>query len=277
MVSLRGVLACCALVLGVRGGADASRWPQPVLGAAPPVALGEAPPGDVEVLFTFDDGPKPATTPAILDILAEHKIRAVFFLVGRQVLLTTKDAPELLDRIVREGHILANHTMWHSDLCKVDPEDAVVDLDLGREVIERATALRLSWFRAPFGVRCALLDELLAERGLSHFHWDLDPQEWKVGVARAVKYVTRHLARATGRNVLLMHDIKQTTVLALPKILQWIDEENAKRAKAHRPRIRILQATDVAQERISPAVRAWLADALDGARALPRAIASVLP
>src|SRR5689334_9363148 len=116
MVSRRGVLASCALMLGLRGGADASRWPQPV--------LGEGPPGDVEVLLTFDDGPKPATTPAILDILAAHKIRAVFFLVGKQVLLTTQDAPGLLDRIVREGHVLANHTMWHTDLCKDDPEDA---------------------------------------------------------------------------------------------------------------------------------------------------------
>ena len=286
VVSLRGVLASCALVLGLRDGADAGRWPQPVLGAAPQAALSEGELGreDVEVLFTFDDGPMASTTPQILDILAQRGIRAVFFLVGKQVVRTSQDAPELLDRIVREGHILANHTMWHSDLCKDPLEAAVADLDDGREVIERAAAMRVAWFRAPFGVRCEQLDELLAARGLTHFHWDLDPQEWRHGnVARTVKDVTAHLARATGRNVLLMHDIKLVTVVALPKILQWIDDENARRAKPAKPgkpgkpRIRVLQAPDVAVERIPPEIWAWLGEALEGARALPGAIAGVLP
>jgi chitooligosaccharide deacetylase len=278
VVSLRGVLATCALVLGLRGGADAGRWPQPVLGTAPQAALGELAQQDVEVLFTFDDGPSASTTPELLDILAQHQIRAVFFLVGKQVLRMSQDAPELLDRIVREGHILANHTMWHSDLCKDPTEEAIIDLDVGRQVIERTAAMRLAWFRAPFGVRCEQLDELLAERGLTHFHWDLDPQEWRHGsVARTVKYVTDRLARATGRNVLLMHDIKPVTVVALPKILQWIADENARRAETGKPRIRVLQAPDVAVERIPPDVRDVLDEALDGARALPRLIASVLP
>ncbi len=270
MVGIRGLLACSALVLGLYAGADAEVWPQP--------ALGETAGEDIEVLFTFDDGPKVDTTPAILDILAEHKIRAVFFLVGKQVVSRHEQVPEILDRIVREGHIVANHTMWHSDLCKDTEEEAVVDLDLGRAVIEEALGLQLDWFRAPYGVRCEQLEAMLAERNLSHFHWDLDPQEWKHGnVKQTVQDVTRVLARATGRNVLLMHDIKLVTVVALPKILQWIDEENAKRAKARRPQIKILQAPDLALERIPPAFLEWLADVVAGARTLPKAVASVLP
>jgi peptidoglycan-N-acetylglucosamine deacetylase len=270
VVRLRGLLACCALVIGLSGGAGAGRWPQPV--------LGEAAGSDLEVLFTFDDGPNAATTPAILDILAQHGIRAVFFLIGKQVLSKNPEVPAILERTVREGHILANHTMWHTDLCEDPEEVAVVDIDLGREVIERATAMRLGWFRAPFGVRCSQLDALLEERNLFHFHWDLDPQEWKHGnVARAVKYVTDHMSHATGRTVLLMHDTKQATVIALPKILQWMDEENARRAKAHQPRITILQAPDLAVERLPPAILAWLAEVVAGARTLPKAIASVLP
>ena len=280
MVSLRGALATCALVLGLRGGADAGRWPQPALGTGPQAALseGELARQDVEVLFTFDDGPMASTTPYVLDILAQRGIHAVFFLVGKQVVRTSREGPELIDRIVREGHILANHTMWHTDLCKDSADTAVAELDIGREVIEGAARMRLAWFRAPFGVRCEQLDELLAARHLTHFHWDLDPQEWRHGnVARTVKYVTDRLARAQGRNVLLMHDIKLVTVLALPKILQWIDDENARRAQTGKPRIRVLQAPDVAMEQIPPAVREVLGEAWDGARALPRRIASVLP
>jgi peptidoglycan/xylan/chitin deacetylase (PgdA/CDA1 family) len=270
MVRLRGLLACCALTVALRGGADAGRWPQPV--------LGETPSPDLEVLFTFDDGPKPGTTTAVLDILAQHKIRAVFFLVGQQVLSQNPEVPVILERIVRDGHIIANHTMGHTDLCKGTDEEAVADLDGGREVLEHATGMRLSWFRAPFGVRCDRLDAMLAERNLSHFHWDLDPQEWKHGsVDKTVKSVTGELARASGRNVLLLHDIKQVTVAALPKILEWMAEEDQRRAKERRPRIKILQAPDIAVERVSPAVLAWLADVIAGARTLPKAIASVLP
>jgi peptidoglycan/xylan/chitin deacetylase (PgdA/CDA1 family) len=257
-------------VLGLRAGADAKQWPQPT--------LGEPAGGDIEVLFTFDDGPKVETTPAILDILAEHKIRAVFFLVGKQVVSRHEQVPEILDRIVREGHIVANHTMWHSDLCKDTEEEAIVDLDLGRAVIEQALGMQVDWFRAPYGVRCDQLEEMLAERNLSHFHWDLDPQEWRHGdVARTVKYVTGELSRAGGRAVLLLHDIKPVTVKALPEILQWIDDENAKRQKSRKRKIRILSAPALAIERLPPKWVAWFGEATAGIRELPKAIASVVP
>lgn len=287
---LRGLLVCSALALGLRGGAEAKtakaakvketpeekaakapkRWPQP--------ALGDTETPDIEVLFTFDDGPNPATTPQVLDILAQRKIRAVFFLIGKQVESKHKDTRAILDRIVNDGHILANHTMFHTDLCRTPTDDAIADLDGGREVIERATSMKIEWFRAPFGVRCDRLDAMLAERRISHFHWDLDPQEWRHGnVDRTVRYVTGQLSRASGRNVLLMHDIKQVTVRALPKIFEWMDAENAKRAKSRKRKIKVLQAPDLAVERLPPALVSLLEEAAAGVRELPRAVASVLP
>lgn len=271
-MTLRGLLLCAVLALGLRG-ADAATWPQP--------ALGESKIRDVELLFTFDDGPNLSTTPLVLDILAQHKIRAVFFLVGEMVEGKEKDAAairSLLDRIVDEGHILANHTMTHQDLCDVEDDVAIRELDGGRAAIEAASRMKLAWFRTPFGVRCDRLDAMLAERHLSHFHWDLDPQEWRHGnVKRTIKYVTTELARASGRNVLLMHDIKQVTVRALPEILTWLDEENAKRTKLRKRKIRVLQAPDVAVELLRPDVVTWLADATTELRALPSAIANLLP
>lgn len=271
MVRPRGILACCALAFALRGGADAKGWPQPALGDDPEAQ-------DIEVLFTFDDGPHPVTTPQVLDLLAQRKIRAVFFLIGKQVARGHKDVNAILTRIVDEGHILANHTMAHTDLCKAEEDAAVADLDGGREVIERATAMKIHWFRAPFGVRCDRLEAMLAERRISHFHWDLDPQEWRHGnVDRTVRYVTSRLSRASGRNVLLMHDIKQVTVRALPKIFEWMDEENAKRAKSRKRKIKVLQAPDLAVEQLPPALMAWLAEAAAGVREVPKTIASVLP
>jgi peptidoglycan/xylan/chitin deacetylase (PgdA/CDA1 family) len=252
------------------GTAAAKGWPTP--------AAGESASGGPEVLFTFDDGPNPRTTPFVLDILAKHRIHAVFFLVGEMAGSKSPKVRAIIHRILQDGHVIATHTMTHKDLCRVSEQAAVRDLDDGKATVEAAAGVPTAWFRTPYGARCARVERLLAERHLSHFHWDLDPQEWKYGdVARTVKYVTGELGRMSGRNVLLMHDIKQATVKALPEILHWLDDENARRAKSHKKPIRIVEAPALAVEQLPRGLVAWLADATAGPRAIPAAIASVLP
>lgn len=248
----------------------ANGWPTP--------AAGESASGDIEVVFTFDDGPSPTTTPQVLDILKQHDIKAIFFLVGEMVASANKKVPPIVERIKREGHIIANHTQTHLDLCRVKEPKAIADLDDGKATIERVTGIQVAWFRAPFGVRCDRVDAMLAERKISHFHWDLDPQEWRHGnVDKTVSYVTGELARGHGRNVLLLHDIKPVTVKALPRILEWIDEENARRAKSRKRKIRIVPAPQLAAEQLPKGLIAWLEEATAGTRQLPTALASVLP
>jgi peptidoglycan-N-acetylglucosamine deacetylase len=250
--------------------AAAKGWPTP--------AAGDSASGGPEVLFTFDDGPNPKTTPLVLDTLAKRRIHAVFFLVGEMAENRNPKVAAVIRRILREGHVIATHTMKHKDLCRVREDDAVRDLDDGKAIIEQVAGVPTAWFRAPFGVRCERVERMLAERHLAHFHWDLDPQEWKHGnPSRTVKYVTGELGRSYGRNVLLLHDIKQAAVKALPQILDWIDAENARRAKSRKKPIRIVQAPALAIEQLPKGLGPWLRDATAGARALPEAIASVLP
>jgi peptidoglycan/xylan/chitin deacetylase (PgdA/CDA1 family) len=258
------------IALGIGDDAAGKGWPTP--------AAGESASGGPEVLFTFDDGPNPKTTPLVLDTLAKHHIHAVFFLVGEMVENPNPKVSALVHRMLREGHVVATHTMTHKDLCRVPEAAGARDLDDGKAIVEQVAGVPTAWFRAPFGTRCDRLERLLAERHLQHFHWDLDPQEWKHGsAARTVKYVTGELGRAYGRNVLLMHDIKQATTKALPQILDWIDAENARRAKSRKKPIRIVQAPQLAIERLPKGLGRWLREATAGARALPDAIASVLP
>lgn len=245
-------------------------WPVP--------AAGPTMSGDPELIFTFDDGPNPKTTPAVLDALAKHHIHAVFFMVGEMA--AGKEAPPIIERILREGHIIGNHTMSHQDLCRLkDEERAAREIDQGKATIEAATGgFKLGWFRTPYGARCQRVDSMLAERGLTHFHWDLDPQEWKHNNAKkAFDYVTKQLGKMTGRNVLLMHDIKKATVEALPQILDWIDQENEARRLAHKRRIRIIQSYELAQERLPEGELDWLHDATPDATGWARVLASVLP
>jgi peptidoglycan/xylan/chitin deacetylase (PgdA/CDA1 family) len=248
---------------------DARGWPSP--------AAGPTMTGDPELIFTFDDGPNHKTTPAVLDALAKHHIKAVFFMVGENVV--KKESPPIIQRILREGHVIANHTMFHGDLCRIkDDAKAAAEIDDGKNAIEKAAGMHVYWFRAPYGARCDRLDAMLAERGITHFHWDLDPQEWKHGSSKkAFEYVTTQLGRMKGRNVLLMHDIKKATVESLPQILDWLDAENARRKELRLRRIRIINAPELALEWLPDGLAAWIRAAAPGKDTLAHAVASVLP
>ena len=250
--------------------AFAKGWPTP--------AAGPTRSGDPELVLTFDDGPNPETTPRVLDALAKHHVKATFFLVGDR-LDNRKKVEPIVQRILAEGHVIGNHTMTHEDLCKkkLSDEDAAAEIDKGLARIEEVSGRRPFWFRTPYGSRCARIERLLAERHIQHFHWDLDPQEWKHNNAdKAFAYVTKQLARSSSRNVLLMHDIKEATAVALPRILDWIDEENARREVAHKRRIRIIDAPELAAEQLSPELETWVQELLPG-HDLGARIATALP
>lgn len=232
-------------------------WPAP--------AAGLSASGNPEVIFTFDDGPNPATTGKVLDVLKQHRIQAVFFLVGwrfqRGDLTKTR---ALLGRILDEGHIVANHTINHPQLCGLPPEQLDHEIDGAREILERETEMPVSWFRTPYGAHCLPLVGALARQGLGHFHWDIDPQEWTGKSSKSTAaYVIRQLARLEGRAVLLMHDTKPATVAALPQILVWLESENARRAALGRRPIRVMSGSELAAEQIKPT--------LDWVRAAARA------
>jgi peptidoglycan/xylan/chitin deacetylase (PgdA/CDA1 family) len=260
-----------AVVAGLVAPASAKVWPSP--------AAGPSASGDPEIIFTFDDGPNPTLTPKVLDILAKRHIKAVFFLIGENVEAKNKNVPKILRRMLAEGHVLANHTWSHKDLCRVKEDKGASEIDGGHDAIVKVTGIDPAWFRAPFGSRCDRIEALLDERGLAHTHWDLDPQEWRPGTPKekVVAYVTGALARAKGRNVLLMHDIHDVTVKALPEILDWIDAENARRKESGKKPIRIVQAPDLARESLSPGLEAWAKDTLGRIGDLRKDVARLLP
>jgi len=260
---LRSTAIAVLAALVAAAPARAGNWSTP--------AAGGSASGDPEVLLTFDDGPNPRTTGKVLDILAARQISAVFFLTGRRFENPAALQPRaLVKRMLREGHVIANHTMTHMQLCAGEPELAAREIDQARSILEAEAGMPVPWFRAPYGAWCPRLVDMIGARGLTHIYWDIDPQEWRTGSAKATeKRVTWALRRLEGRAIILLHDTKSATVKALPKILDWIDAENAKRVKAGRRPIRILGAPDYALELIGP-------DAISEARALADDALSVL-
>lgn len=267
--SLAAVTAAWALVVAAPAHAG---WKTP--------AGGPSASGDPEVVLTFDDGPGLRPTTAVLDTLAARDIQAVFFLVGRWFERGGADrARATLARMLREGHVIASHSMTHPNLCRGDEAAAAAEIDDARRVLEREARMPVPWFRAPFGAHCARLPRLLDARGITHWYWDIDPQEWKTGSAKLTEQrVIAKLKRLTGRAVVLLHDTKAATARALPKILDWIDAENARRLAAGKRPIRIVDAPQLARERLGEARLAEArALAEDAATALATGLASALP
>jgi peptidoglycan-N-acetylglucosamine deacetylase len=265
-----GGLFVCGVSVAVGGfeSVSASGWPTPAGG--PSSSKGP------ELVLTFDDGPNPKTTPQVLDILKARGIKAIFFIVGEMV-DNNKKGRALIARIEAEGHIVASHTMTHQDLCRVTADKATSDIDRGVAAVKKVATTPVVWFRAPYGAKCKQLEDMLQSRGLKHFHWDLDPQEWKHNdPVKAFNYVTGEVSHSSSRNVLLLHDVKEVTVAALPNILQWIDNENKARVAIGKKPIRLVPGWEIARDKLAPGLWTWLAETATAADART-AIAQLLP
>lgn len=189
------------------------------------------PPGRGDIALTFDDGPDPRFTPAVLDVLAAHGARATFFLVGSRV----AEHPELVRRIRDEGHVVGSHSATHPDARRTPARQLRVDYASGRAALE--TALHggaVALFRPPNGV----LDEkgaLVVRRlGLVPWLWNVDPEDWHPDTSED-DIVTRCAALRPG-DVVLLHDglerplatralDRSATVRALSRVLALLREQ----------------------------------------------------
>ncbi len=201
--------------------------------------------GPPELLFTFDDGPNLERTPKILDTLDRYHIKAVFFVNGWHLLGNKPEAERsraLLREILRRGHAVGNHTVHHYFLCGQRGKRVAADEILeNARLIEQATGMRPELFRTPYGSHCKQLSATLASVGVTHTGWDIDPQDWKVkDTAKVRDYVIRALRNLHGRNILLMHDVHEDTVRALPQVLEWLARENEARAKRGETPVRVI-------------------------------------
>ncbi|MER3453086.1 MAG: polysaccharide deacetylase family protein [Acidimicrobiia bacterium] len=179
------------------------------------------------VALTFDDGPDPAYTPRILDLLAARHVRATFFVVGVNALAHR----DLLKREVAAGHSIGNHTRTHPDLERLGPEEVLAEIDGGEDAIVAAGAPRPTLFRPPKG----LTDEIVAtfanaERYRTVF-WDLAVEHFvrHLGVDEGVR---RLLARVRPGSIILAHDgghtpgrpviDREETLAAMPPLLDGL-------------------------------------------------------
>jgi peptidoglycan/xylan/chitin deacetylase (PgdA/CDA1 family) len=152
------------------------------------------------VALTFDDGPDPVNTPALLDVLREHHVKATFCLWGDHV----RENPDLVRRIVAEGHTLCNHTMTHPDLSSWTPEQVRAELQATSDLIHSIVPKEpIPYFRAPYGA-WGQSTAVAAELGMQPLGWAWLTEDWADQDPDVLSERIR--TRITPGSVVLMHD-----------------------------------------------------------------------
>lgn len=150
--------------------------------------------------LTFDDGPDPRYTPGILDTLARHGVRAMFFVCGEMA----TDNRDLLRRMVAEGHVIGNHTWTHPLIPSLSRPALASEIGRTSEVVQQAVGEAPVWFRAPYGAWNRAAFEIGAELGMEPLAWTVDTLDWKEPGTTTI--VSRVLNGAAPGVIVLNHD-----------------------------------------------------------------------
>jgi peptidoglycan-N-acetylglucosamine deacetylase len=155
---------------------------------------------DARVALTFDDGPS-EWTPAILDVLAEHRAQATFFLLGEHV----EAQPDTAARIARDGHEVACHGFDHVDLAELPAQSIRERLTRAREVISSATGVEPRLFRPPYATSSTRVARAAAAVSLDPtILRDVDPADWRGEDAQSVVSLVLDGVRAG--SIVCLHD-----------------------------------------------------------------------
>jgi peptidoglycan/xylan/chitin deacetylase (PgdA/CDA1 family) len=203
-MSAPSILAAATLIAGatVGGCAYAALWPQSQIFGKVLIA-GDDPD---ELALTYDDGPNPAATPQLLEVLDAANVRATFFLIGRFV----RQQPELTRQIAAAGHLIGNHTMTHPWLSWQNAARIRAELSECNQALEDTLGVPVRLFRPPHGARSPVVLSIAQELGLTAVNWNVIANDWKpVDAATIFHRIERGIARNERRHQasnILLHD-----------------------------------------------------------------------
>jgi len=202
-----------------------------VPGIGPALGIVQRQEGDGGVVLTFDDGPHPQGTPAVLEVLREARAPATFFLVGEQVLRR----PALVAEILAAGHGVGLHCHRHRNLLRLTTRQLLDDADRAKAAIEEAGGCELSDYRPPYGIFSAAGLRAIRRRGLRPVLWSQWGRDW-TRRATAASIARRASTDTRGGDIILLHDADYysasgswlRTVAALPILLEELDSRGLK-------------------------------------------------
>ena len=184
------ITGTAALLYG--GCAYAAMWPASQIFGATLIAPAESGAAQHTLALTYDDGPSPRNTPALLDALAEHHTTATFFLIGEHV----RKYPELARRVAAAGHVIGNHTAMHPNLARKSPAHVREELTRCQATLEDVLGVTPVLFRPPYGGRRPDVLHAARSLGLTPVMWNVSGHDWEpIGAAGIREHVDAGIAR----------------------------------------------------------------------------------
>ncbi len=168
------------------------------------------------VALTFDDGPDPRTTPKLLDILAEKKVHATFFMLGQNA----ANFPEIVKKVSEQGHELANHSYSHPSLNKLKADSIAKEVKLTDAAIYQASGVLPRTLRPPYGAISPAAAKVI---GKPIIQWNVDSDDWKA--KKTKKTIERVNKTVKSGGIILLHDIHSTSVNATAEIIDKLQEQ----------------------------------------------------
>ena len=169
-----------------------------------------------EVVLTFDDGPWPGNTSAVLAALAAQCVKATFFPIGKHATWH----PEILKQVVAQGHTVGSHTWSHVDLSKKSMAEAQDEIERGISAVTISAGRPLApFFRFPALRHTPELTAYLGQRNIGIFSADLDSFDFKIKKPEQVVLSVMTKLKRLGKGIILMHDFQKSTATGLPEIL----------------------------------------------------------
>lgn len=173
------------------------------------------------IALTFDDGPDPATTPQILEILKLANLKATFFVIGKNA----EKNPELIKAISADGHTIGNHSYSHSaGIGLFSRQKLVNDVNQCTDTIEKVTGVKPVLFRPPFGVTNPRYAYLLQTTGLKSIGWSI--RSYDTTIENEKKLYNRITSQLKAGSIVLLHDTSTTTIRMLPALINYCNQNN---------------------------------------------------
>lgn len=173
-----------------------------------------------EIAISFDDGPQPEYTPAILKTLKKHDVKATFFCIGKRA----ESNKELFKQVHDEGHIIGNHSYSHSPVFDLyGAKKMTNDLQQMNAVARQVLGLQLKWFRPPYGVTNPNLKKAVMRGGFTSIGWNI--RSLDTTIPDKDKLLQKVLKALKPGAVILFHDTCRSTSDMLPEFLQKVKAE----------------------------------------------------
>jgi len=174
-----------------------------------------------QIAITFDDGPHPEFTPKALDLLKQHNAKATFFCIGQEV----EKHPDILKRMLSEGHVVGNHTYSHSkSFGFFNTEKVISELKQANQVFKELTGKDMQLYRPAFAVTNPMIERAVKQVKVHSIGWNVRSLDT---TSRSKKMILKRIVQKLAKgDVILLHDTSQKSIEVLEQLLLFLEEKN---------------------------------------------------